>query len=321
MNKPLVSLICGGLNVDKFINQCFTSVLQQTYENVEFIFVNDGSTDNTPETVEKFIENFKNKGYIFKIVNQKNMGFYPQSGIKVATGKYICTLDADDILLPESIEKRVSFLEKNPDFAAVRTNGFIVNENNLEDTSKLFVTDEGEKKKTNIFEDLLYGKTNNWAGSYMVKSSELFKYYPEKLVPMNRFGQNLQILMPVSYQSKVGFIDLPLMKYIKNNASFTMSATNYEKQIKQAEEFQKIRLAILKILDIEDIKTVNILSQTYDRIFLDIAFGYRKRIEFNRFYNQLEEKTIQDYINYYKINNNFVLHYFFRILKYIFQNQ
>jgi hypothetical protein len=41
----------------------------------------------------------------------------------------------------------VSFLEKNPDFAAVRTNGLIVNENNLEDTSKLFVTDEGEKKK------------------------------------------------------------------------------------------------------------------------------------------------------------------------------
>ena len=319
MNKPLVSLICGGLNVEKFVNRCFTSVLQQTYENVEFIFINDGSTDNTSEIVEKFVREFKNKGYVFKIVNQKNMGFYPQSGIKISTGKYICTLDADDVLLPESIEKRVSFLEKNPDFVAVRTNGFIVNENNLEDTSKLFVTDEGEKKETNIFEDLLYGKTNNWAGSYMIKAYELFKIYPDKIVPMNRYGQNLQILMPVAYRNKTGFIDEPLMKYIKNESSFTMSANNFEAQIKQAEEFKNIRLSILELLELKNIQFIEKLNLEYNKTFLDIAFSFNKKVNYNKFYIKLEKKTIQDKINFHRINNNIFSHYIFRILKYIYQ--
>lgn len=317
MQKPLVSLICGGLNVEYFINQCFTSVLQQTYENVEFIFVNDGSTDSTKEVVENFIEEFRNKGYIFVVINQENIGFYPQSGIKVAKGKYICTLDADDILMPDSIQKRVFFLETNPDFVAVRTNGFIVDENNLEDTSKPFVKVEKEKLETNVFEDLLYGRTNNWAGSYMVKSSELFKFYQNKVVPMNRYGQNLQILMPITFNNKIGFIDEPLMKYVKNSASFTMSANNYEKQIKQAEEFFKIRKSILDLLNINNQNFIEKLDQVYNRIYLEIAFNFNEKIEFNKFYEKINNKTLQDKINFYKINNNVLLHYWFRIIKYM----
>lgn len=318
MQKPLVSLICGGLNVERFINQCFTSVLQQTYENVEFIFVNDGSIDRTSVLAENYIEAFNNKGYGFKVIHQDNMGFYPQSGLKVALGKYICTLDADDILLPKSIESRVVFLENNPDFSAVRTNGYIVNEDHPEDTSKFFVTEEQEKIKTNIFEDLLYGKTNNWAGSYMVRSTELFKIYPDKIVPMNRFGQNLQILMPVTYQNKTGFVDEPLMKYIKNHHSFTMSANTYERQVQQAEEFLKIRLSILELLNLNNGVLVDNVNQVYYRIFSDIAYHYKKRSEFNRYYLLMDNKTLQDKINFHKINHHHFLHFFMRIFKFIF---
>ena len=116
MNKPLVSLICGGLNVEKFVNRCFTSVLQQTYENVEFIFINDGSTDNTAEIVKSFTN--------VELINfETNKG--KGAGLKEVFNKYdydiICLLDADIGITSIEAEKLINpVLDNKVDFTVAR---------------------------------------------------------------------------------------------------------------------------------------------------------------------------------------------------------
>lgn len=314
VSNSLVSLIVGCYNGEKYIERAFNSILEQTYRPIELIFINDGSQDGSLLKAQTFNDVFKKKDIDFKIINQENQGYYSTSGIKKAIGAYITTFDVDDYLMPDSIESRVSFLEKNKKYLAVRTNGYEVNEYDLEDTSRLFVVDEVEKQNDEIFEDLLFGRTNNWAGSYMVRASALFGCYTDHIVPGSRFGQNLQILMPVAYNGKVGFIDKPLMKYIRNSESFTGANQTYEKSIKQYESFKGIRLLILEMLNISNQDLIQDLDNLYLKIFIDTAFNYSKKEAFNFYFNQIMKPTISEKIKYHIINENTFMALLYRVL-------
>lgn len=312
-SDAMVSLITGCFNGEQFIERAFNSILAQTYNNIELIFVNDGSTDKSLSIATGFSNFFEENGIKFKIINQENKGFYPTFGILEATGKYISTLDIDDYLMPQSIAKRVLFLEENKSYGGVRTNGYEVDEEDLENCTKLFVTDENEKRNEYIFKDLLLGKTNNWAGSYMVRSSILFDYFPDHLVPGNRFGQNLQILMPVAYQNRIGFIDEPLMKYIRNSQSFTISNHTFENRINQYEGFRDIRFEMLDFLNIYSKDLIHQVNQLYTTLFLNTSYNFNKQQEYNFYYAQVENKTISVKIRYHLINKNIIRAYLYRI--------
>ncbi|SFI09656.1 glycosyltransferase family 2 protein [Halpernia frigidisoli] len=291
-----VSLITGCFNGEKFIPRCFASILSQTYNDLEVIFVDDGSTDTSLKLAETYREKFLQKGFSFKIVSQKNMGFYPQSGIKISTGKYITTLDIDDILLPGSIQKRVDFLEENPDFSAVRTNGAIVQENDNSKPISYFMDDFYESK--NVFEDLLEGKTTNIPGTYMVCADILFKYYPDKIIPMNRFTQNLQILLPVTYQRKVGYIHEILMHYMRHNEAFTADKNDYFTTKKQYESFKEVRKSLLLRMNLLTSERQNKLDQTYNSIFLELAYKFNKKDEFKNLYKTLERPNFESRVKH-----------------------
>lgn len=311
---PLVSLIIGCYNGEKFINRAFAAVIEQTYPNIELIFVNDGSTDNSEEIATGFTDVFKQKNISFIILNQSNQGYYSTSGIKACKGKYITTLDIDDYLMPDSIEKRINFLESYPFYSAVRTNGYEVMEDNLNDTSNLFVTSIQEKQKEDIFEDLLLGKTNNWAGSYMVKSSVLFSIFPDKIVPGSRFGQNLQILMPVVYNNKCGFIDEPLMKYIRTNQSFTLKEKTYEREIELLQNYKKIRLSIIELLQADDSGFREKLDQVYLYLYMEAAKKYAEKTAYNTYYSQIQQPSIVDKIGYCEMNKLTTQKFIYRII-------
>lgn len=90
------SVIIPAYNAAEFIERCMYSVINQTYQDVELIIVNDGSKDNTEEVVKAVIEN--NKNFQIKYTKIQNSG--PSSarnrGIEMAEGDYICFLDSDD---------------------------------------------------------------------------------------------------------------------------------------------------------------------------------------------------------------------------------
>lgn len=308
----LVSLITGCYNGEKFIDRCFNSILAQTFDDMEVIFVDDGSIDQSLQIAKSYKSKFSDRGLDFKIIAQENMGFYPQTGIKVSNGKYITTLDIDDVLLPTSIQKRAEFLEKNADYAAVRTSGYIVYENDTSRAPVIFTT-ENESKDYDVFEDLIFAKTNNWPGTYMVKSDVLFEYYPDRILPMTRLTQNLQILLPVTYNRKVGFINEPLMHYMRHDDQCTSDKNDYKTAKKQFEAFKEVRKIILQRMELFTKEMENKLDRTYETIYLRLAYDYKLPNEFNLIYSRIQVPIFEERYMKAAINKNIIKRLFLSI--------
>lgn len=108
--QPIISVIIPTYNRADFLSASIGSVLNQTFGNLELIVVDDGSTDNTREIVER-ISAIDNR---VKYVWQENSGDYVQpinAGLKYAHGRFIAFLDSDDEWLPTKLERQVSLLE------------------------------------------------------------------------------------------------------------------------------------------------------------------------------------------------------------------
>ena len=131
MDSPLVSVIIPCYNASKYVEQAVRSVMEQTYQNLEIICCDDCSTDNTLEILENLaLEDSR----ITVVKNDSNLKIVKTLNklIGLATGKYIARMDADDISLPERIEKQVEFLEFNSEYAMCGTNAFHINEEGIE---------------------------------------------------------------------------------------------------------------------------------------------------------------------------------------------
>ncbi len=103
MKKDLISVIVPCYNVSQWLEDCFKSLENQTYENLEIIFVNDGSKDDTLEKLEAFCKGKNN----CKLIDQTNRGLSGarNSGVAIAEGEWLYFLDADDILEPVALER------------------------------------------------------------------------------------------------------------------------------------------------------------------------------------------------------------------------
>lgn len=108
----LVSIITPTWNCASFISEAIRSVQEQTYQNWEMIISDDCSTDNTKEVIAPYLERDHRIKYI---CNHNNSGaaVTRNNALKVATGKWIAFLDADDIWLPEKLHKQIKFMVDN----------------------------------------------------------------------------------------------------------------------------------------------------------------------------------------------------------------
>ena len=98
MTMPLISVIVPVYNGEKHLASTLNSIINQDYENLEIIFVNDASTDNTLNIAEEVLKNSKRR---LKIINQKKISGVStarNAGIDASNGKYICFCDGDDLL-------------------------------------------------------------------------------------------------------------------------------------------------------------------------------------------------------------------------------
>ena len=116
----LVSVIIPVYNTEKYIQETIESVLNQTYKTIEIIAVNDGSTDQSLEILEKLKNKALNKIIIH---NQKNQGQTKSrnNGVELANGKFLLFLDSDDKIDPTYIEKCVSLLNQKKTIDLVYT--------------------------------------------------------------------------------------------------------------------------------------------------------------------------------------------------------
>lgn len=127
VNSGKVSIIMPAYNAEQFIASAIESVLGQTYKDIELIIVEDKSSDNTPEVIQRYVDA---DSRITFIRNEKNLGISgaTNAGMRIATGKYLAFHDNDDIMLPEKIEQCLVSLRDKNEYIGVVTGGTYVDE-------------------------------------------------------------------------------------------------------------------------------------------------------------------------------------------------
>jgi len=130
LKPPLISVIIPAYNAEKFIAKTLESVLSQTYQNIEILVVDDGSTDTTAEIVKSFAQ--KDRRII--LLQQSNAGVAAARNLAIqkSQGEYIAAIDADDIWYPQNLEKQIECLTKSePTVGVVYSWSVDINEQDL----------------------------------------------------------------------------------------------------------------------------------------------------------------------------------------------
>lgn len=114
----MISIIIPVYKVEEYLDQCVQSVVDQTYQDLEIILVDDGSPDNCPQMCEDWAK----KDARIKVIHQENRGLSDarNTGIREAKGEWLYFLDSDDWIIPECIELMMLQVEKYPDVELVQ---------------------------------------------------------------------------------------------------------------------------------------------------------------------------------------------------------
>lgn len=123
MPEPLVTILIPSYNHAAYIETTIGSVLRQTYRSIELIVIDDGSSDGSPQLLARLANE---RGFRLELQANQGLSRTLNKGIALASGKYICTVGSDDILMLDKTEKQVVFMEANPHIAVCGGNQLII---------------------------------------------------------------------------------------------------------------------------------------------------------------------------------------------------
>lgn len=253
--KALVSVVTPVYNGEAYVSRLLDSVLAQTYPNIEMILADDGSTDGTVGTASAYIPKFEVKGYSLQIVraSHKNASAAINAGLCHVTGEYMVWPDADDELHPDSIVKRVSFLEAHPEYDCVRSVMSYISE----ETGKSLPGWEplGDLTREELFWDILEARTFVCCGCYMLKTEAFFQIYPEKRIPEYDVGQNFQMLLPFLFQHRCPTIQEQLYRVYVRPDSHSRQNRSEAEEARRYRLFEELIDEILEISGLTDNQT------------------------------------------------------------------
>jgi glycosyltransferase involved in cell wall biosynthesis len=150
-----VSVITCTYNRAPYLDRCINSVLQQSIRKWELIIVDDGSSDNTFEVVDKYLTRYGNIRYIKQ--TNAGQGLARNAGIAIATGEYITFLDSDDAYAPEHLQTRIDFMKSNPEIDLIH-GGILFNDDI--DVADYYVKGNLINLKECIISGGLFGKSH-----------------------------------------------------------------------------------------------------------------------------------------------------------------
>lgn len=152
MKSPKVTVAVSTYNREKYINDCINSVLEQSYQDFELIIIDDGSTDNTRDVVQKY--NDPRIKYYYQ--NNSGQNSARNAGINYASADYVALMDSDDVWHPEKLEKQVEILEENPDIGLVYCGTELIDKNGKSCGRKPLVTHSGHILDKLLMTNFLY---------------------------------------------------------------------------------------------------------------------------------------------------------------------
>lgn len=285
--SPLVSLITPGWNGKSFVYRLLDSILAQTYSNLEYIYVDDGSTDGSIEIVESYRKKFEQRGIPFNLIKKENGGVSSavMTGLQEVRGKYLCWPEYDDWLTPDSVERKVNFLETHPDCAVVTSDAWLVNDKDIEHPNGVLSGHNPNRYDRNHFVQALLSNSVFTAACQMCRMDIFDETHPGRKIYSSPIGPNWQILLPLYYKYNRGWIEQPLCYYyVRPNSISNGNYQTFEKRAHAINEFIKAIKSTLLSIDMpeEDKKIyIDLVDHKYALDRLQLGYEAMNKEIFN----------------------------------------
>lgn len=297
-DMPLVSIIVPCYNGERLVHRFMDSLLRQTYSNLELIFVNDGSTDGTEQVVLGYEPALEEKGIRFRYIYQENAGQAAavDRGLKEFHGAYLMCSDSDDWLSDDCVEKKVAYLEANPDKMFVLGKAAFVDEAHPDKILRLL-----QRRNTAsgwLFDDLLFEGDAYYApGCYLMRSKEFVQTHHGPRIYVGQGGQNWQLLLPMAYRYECGFLDDIVYYIVVHQDSHSRVGKTYEQILQRTYEHEDILFNVISDIDMteeERAKYLKALRIKYLRVRLHLARVEEKPDVVVEQYQMLRQETSPD---------------------------
>lgn len=204
VKQPKVSIIMGVYNCEKTLDRCIDSILKQTYKNWELIICDDCSKDNTLELAKGYSNKYENIKVISNIENG-GLAFSLNQCLAISSGKYVARMDADDISLPERLERQVRFLENHKQYQVVGSSIILFDENGDKGLRKV----AENPNKYSMIKGTPYAHP-----TIMMKKETYDDLCGYTVLPRTRRGQDLDLWFRFYAKGFQGYnIQDPLLKY------------------------------------------------------------------------------------------------------------
>jgi glycosyltransferase involved in cell wall biosynthesis len=213
--KPLVSVIVPIYKVEKYLNRCVDSIIQQSYSNLEIILVNDGSPDNCGVICDDYAMIDER----IRVIHKENGGLSDarNSGIDISQGRYITFIDSDDFIQSDYVKKMIDIVI-NEECDIVQSEFIMGKSDHFDDSSQTETIEFFNNK--NVF----YGRKLNitaWAKLY---DSNLFC---DIRFPIGKIYEDEYVTYKLAYKSKkIALISDKLYYYFQSPVSITRGQKN-----------------------------------------------------------------------------------------------
>lgn len=238
-----ISVIIPVYNAENYLNRCIQSLISQTLDAIEFIFVNDCSTDTSLTILTKYQKKYPETIKVLSLPKNMRQGAARNAGIKIAQGEYIGFVDADDWVDQTMFEKLYQCAKEN-NYDVVGCHNYVANASGKVITisrgntvTQTGIIDE-EKRKS-----LLVNGGNIWLKIYrrsLIIDNQI--YFPENL----SYEDNYFIPIVFLHCKSFGLVDEPLYYYyLSENSTVRTSNSNT-----QFQRFKTLELLIEKVKEI-----------------------------------------------------------------------
>ena len=258
-------------NGEKFLNRSIQSILDQTFQDFEFIIVDDGSIDDS----FKIIKNYASKDNRIKVIrNLKNMGLTKSlnNALRLSRGDFIARQDGDDFFIPTHLDEHIKFLLENPDYAFCGCNGYQIQNNK----DLVIYFDYNDIKKNLIIDNCF----NHSGTVFRKKIFDKYGYYDEKYL----LSQDYELFCRLIYKYHQKAANLKKKLIIRNMPDTRFLKKNIKKFIIQRFNCIKTKLKYLKFSQYRFKCLISILINCIEILTLSHIIGffykYLNRINF-----------------------------------------
>lgn len=232
MNKHLVSVIVPVYKVEAYIEKCIRSLFEQTYENIEFIFVDDASPDSSIKILKNVLKEYTQREEQTKIITHeinKGLPSARNTGLANANGDFIYHCDSDDWVETTIIENLLQkAISENADvvfcdFYNVYDNSFVLYQQSKCNSYKDYV------------ENFFYGYSQGSVWNKLIKSNLFYNNqikFPDGLPMLEDLRTIIQIYF---FAKKISYVNKPLYYYVKSRSN-SISGDQYQKSNKISQD-------------------------------------------------------------------------------------